>query len=51
MPNDQVLGFWGTGNFVQVLGTYMIIRYLDPQDRVVRIVVSCCSRNSLKFHI
>ena len=30
VPNNQVLGLWVIGNIVQVLGTYMIIRYLDP---------------------
>ena len=30
VPNNLVLGFWVVGIAVQVLGQYMIIRYLDP---------------------
>ena len=30
VPNNWVLGFWAIGMIVQVLGKYMIIRYLDP---------------------
>ena len=30
VPNNQVLGFWVFIILVQVLGKYMIIRYLDP---------------------
>ena len=31
VPNNQVLGFGVILTIVQVLGKYMIIRYLDPQ--------------------
>ena len=31
VPNNQVLGFWVIVIVVQVLGKYMIIRYLDPK--------------------
>ena len=30
VPNNLVLGFWVIVIIVQVLGKYMIIRYLDP---------------------
>ena len=30
VPNNVVLGFWVIVIIVQVLGKYMIIRYLDP---------------------
>ena len=30
VPNNQVLGIWAIVVIVQVLGKYMIIRYLDP---------------------
>ena len=30
VPNNWVLGFWVIVIIVQVLGKYMIIRYLDP---------------------
>ena len=30
VPHNQVLGFWVIVILVQVLGKYMIIRYLDP---------------------
>ena len=30
VPNNKVLRFWVTVIIVQVLGKYMIIRYLDP---------------------
>ena len=30
VPNNWVLGCWVIGIVVQVLGKYMIIRYLDP---------------------
>ena len=30
VPNNWVLGFWVIVIVVQVLGKYMIIRYLDP---------------------
>ena len=31
VPNNEVLGFWVIVVIVQVLGKYMIIRYLDPE--------------------
>ena len=31
VPNNLVLGFWVIVIIVQVLGKYMIIRYLDPK--------------------
>ena len=34
--NIWVLGIWVTVILLQVLGEYMIIRYLDPQDEGVR---------------
>ena len=30
VPNNEVLGFWVIMILVQVLGKYMIFRYLDP---------------------
>ena len=30
VPNNSVLGFWVIVIVVQVLGKYMIIKYLDP---------------------
>ena len=30
MPNNWVPGFWAIVIIVQVVGRYMIIRYLDP---------------------
>ena len=30
VPNNLVLGFWVIVILIQVLGKYMIIRYLDP---------------------
>ena len=30
MPNNYVLGYWVTVVIIQVLGKYMIVRYLDP---------------------
>ena len=30
VPNNWVLGFWVIVIMVQVLGKYMIIKYLDP---------------------
>ena len=30
MPKKEVLGFWVIVIIEQVLGTYMIIRYMDP---------------------
>ena len=30
VPNNLVLGCWVIGMIVQVLGKYVIIRYLDP---------------------
>ena len=30
VPNNEVLGIWVIVIIVQVLGKYMIIRYLDP---------------------
>ena len=34
-PRNQVLGFWVIVLIVQVLGRYMIIRYLDPKGLVL----------------
>ena len=30
VPNNEVLGFWVVVAIVQVLGKYMIFKYLDP---------------------
>ena len=35
VPNNLVLGFWAIVIIMQVLGEYMIIRYLDPQGLIL----------------
>ena len=34
VPNNKVLGFWVIVTIVQVLGKYMIIRYLDSSGNL-----------------
>ena len=39
VPNNQVLGFWVIVIVVLVLGTYMIIGYLDPYPKGPRTLI------------
>ena len=38
MPNKKVIGFMVLAIIVQVLGKYMIIRYLDPWGKYTGLI-------------